>query len=80
MTVTLLLVRHGQTEDNVARRIQGQHPGKLTEEGKKQAERIGALLEQKHIDIFVSSDLKRAKDTAHIINQTLSSPGIMNPM
>jgi len=80
MAVTLLLVRHGQTEDNVARLIQGQRPGKLTEEGEKQASRIGVLLEKKHIDIFISSDLRRAIDTANIINQSLHLKLITDPL
>lgn len=40
----LLLVRHGETQDNKTRTIAGHQPGKLTEVGKHQAGCIGAYL------------------------------------
>lgn len=63
MACKLLLIRHGETVDNVNRIMQGQTPGKLTENGINQARSLGAELSQKHIDAFVSSDLQRAVDT-----------------
>lgn len=63
MACKLLLIRHGETVDNVNRIMQGQTPGKLTENGINQARNLGAELSQKPIDAFVSSDLKRAVDT-----------------
>lgn len=63
MACKLLLIRHGETVDNVNRIMQGQTPGKLTENGINQARNLGAELSQKHIDAFVSSDLQRAVDT-----------------
>ena len=35
--VTIYLVRHGQTEENLAGVLQGHLPGRLTEKGKEQA-------------------------------------------
>lgn len=64
---TLYLVRHGETEDNVARMMQGQTQGRLTAEGVAQARRLAAELAGEHFDIFMASDLKRAVDTARII-------------
>ncbi len=64
---TLYLVRHGQTIDNVRQILQGQEQGELTAEGIKQAEETRDKMKDKDIDVFVSSDLKRAIDTCRII-------------
>lgn len=63
MSCNLLLIRHGETVDNVNQIMQGQTPGKLTTYGVEQASLLGGLLANEHIDAFVSSDLKRAVDT-----------------
>ena len=64
---TLLLVRHGETVDNVRQIMQGQTQGKLTPNGIKQARALAAELKDTPIDVFVSSDLKRAFDTCVIL-------------
>lgn len=64
---TLYLVRHGETEDNVAKIMQGQTHGRLTEHGCEQARELAEKLKDEHIDAFVASDLQRAVDTAAII-------------
>lgn len=66
MTV-LYLVRHGETEDNVARIMQGQTQGRLTPHGEEQARGLASRLEGVGIDAFVASDLRRAVDTAAVI-------------
>ena len=63
MSCNLLLIRHGETVDNVNKIMQGQTPGRLTAYGVEQASLLGGLLANEHIDAFVSSDLKRAVDT-----------------
>ena len=63
MACNLILIRHGETVDNVARIMQGQTPGRLTPRGVEQARALGAQLAGEHIDTFVSSDLRRAVDT-----------------
>lgn len=63
----LLLVRHGETVDNVNRIMQGQTPGCLTLHGIEQAEAVARQMASTPIDAFVSSDLKRAYDTCRII-------------
>ena len=63
----LLLVRHGQTVGNVNQILQGQDPGELTDEGRLQAAEVRDKLSAEHIDVFFSSDLKRAVDTCAII-------------
>lgn len=64
---TLYLVRHGETVDNLNRIIQGQTQGRLNATGLQQAEQIAGELADKHFDAILSSDLKRAIDTASII-------------
>lgn len=63
MKCTLILVRHGETVDNVNRIMQGQTPGRLTDNGVEQARQLGLRMSGEPIDAFVSSDLKRAVDT-----------------
>ncbi|GAB6982158.1 histidine phosphatase family protein [Prevotella dentasini] len=64
---TLLLVRHGETVDNVNRIMQGQTPGQLNEHGVEQAREAATALQERHIDAFVSSDLQRSIDTCTIL-------------
>ncbi len=66
---TLLVIRHGETEDNVARRPQGQEHGVLTRFGVAQAQALGKRLVSYEFSHLYSSDLKRAYDTADLIAQ-----------
>ena len=63
MATRLLLIRHGETVDNVSHIMQGQTQGQLTEHGIEQARLLGQRLATEHIDGFVASDLRRAIDT-----------------
>lgn len=60
----LILVRHGQTHENVAGIIQGQSVGRLNMVGKEQAKKVGIRLKDEKIDVAYVSDLERACDTA----------------
>jgi probable phosphoglycerate mutase len=62
-----IVVRHGQTVWNVAKRIQGQTDSDLTPEGRAQAEAIGRRLARERFDVLVASDLGRAMRTAERI-------------
>lgn len=64
---TLILVRHGETEENVKHILQGHLPGTLSELGKEQAKKAAEQLRSVAFDVCVCSDLKRCKDTAEII-------------
>ena len=64
---TLLLVRHGETYDNVNQVMQGQTQGQLNDNGLRQAEALAEQMADRHIDAFVASDLKRSIDTCTII-------------
>ena len=63
----LILIRHGQTEANISRRLQGQSDGPLNELGRQEVERLGLALKDTQIDVIISSDLVRASDTAAAI-------------
>lgn len=63
----LLITRHGQTEWNVVRRLQGTSNSPLTEKGKRDAKRLGEALASVPIDTVYSSDLLRAQQTARLI-------------
>jgi probable phosphoglycerate mutase len=61
------IVRHGETEWNVKRLMQGQKDSPLTEKGLNQAKQIREKFKHIHFNKVFSSDLLRAKRTAEII-------------
>ena len=68
--MTVLLVRHGETAWNAARRIQGLAPVPLAERGREQATRLGKhLAETDDIDRLVASDLRRTRETAALVHE-----------
>ncbi len=67
----LYFVRHGQTEWNAIRRMQGQWNSNLSELGRKQAETNGSFLKTQNIDYMVASPLDRTRQTAEIIDRHL---------
>lgn len=64
MTRRLILLRHGQTEYNATRRMQGQLDTDLSEIGRAQAQAAAQVLQNEGISRIISSDLTRARDTA----------------
>lgn len=73
---TLYLVRHGQTEFNVQKRVQGMADSALTPKGIADAKALGRgfQLAGVHFDAAFASDLTRAVDTAHFILSGLGEP------
>lgn len=67
MSTILFLVRHGETVDNANQTMQGQTQGELNERGILQAQELSEEWKDREIDVIVSSDLKRAVDTAAIV-------------
>lgn len=74
----LLLTRHGQTDQNVAGKIQGITDIELNETGVKQAETTREKLLNENIDVIISSPLKRARKTAEIIKGERDIPLIID--
>jgi probable phosphoglycerate mutase len=73
------LVRHGETEWNKVRRIQGVSDIPLNDTGREQAHAVAEILSAHSFDAIVSSPLSRARDTARIIAERLgmSDPAIV---
>jgi 2,3-bisphosphoglycerate-dependent phosphoglycerate mutase/probable phosphoglycerate mutase len=63
----LILLRHGQTDYNVAGRMQGHLDSRLTTGGHEQAAAAAPVLAALEPDRVVSSDLERAVDTAEAV-------------
>jgi alpha-ribazole phosphatase len=69
MAVKLFLIRHGQTLWNREGRYQGAMDIDLTEEGIRQARLTAGYLSDVEFSAIYSSPLKRAVDTANILNE-----------
>ena len=70
----LYLVRHGETDWNRQRRIQGLTDIPLNETGRAQARATGMLLSRRHWDGIYASPLSRARETASIIAAQVGLP------
>ena len=68
----IYLVRHGQTEFNNLKRVQGHSDSPLSEAGKAQCERLGSRLAKEKFSALFSSDLNRALSSAHILKRSLN--------
>jgi len=68
VSVTLSLIRHGQTQWNVEGRYTGQSDIPLNEVGRAQARQVAEQLKENPPDVIYCSDLKRAKETASVIS------------
>ena len=65
----LYVIRHGQTDWNLAQRTQGKTDIELNETGIEQARKAKEEINKHNIDLIYCSPLKRAKKTAEIINE-----------
>ena len=65
----LLLVRHAETEGNNKGIFLGLIDEDLNQNGMFQASKLALKLKHEKIDVIFSSDLKRARKTAEIINK-----------
>lgn len=64
MTRRLVLLRHGQTDWNRVRRVQGQLDAELDDTGRRQAAEVAPLIAAMGPEALWSSDSVRARDTA----------------
>jgi probable phosphoglycerate mutase len=65
----LILIRHGETDCNRQKRLQGHSPIGLNAVGRKQAEALALALREEKIDAIYSSPLRRSLETAQAINR-----------
>jgi broad specificity phosphatase PhoE len=72
----LYLVRHGETEWNAARRIQGRTDIPLNDTGRAQARQAAELLARRRWQGVYTSPLGRAHETARIIADRLGLEGV----
>lgn len=63
----LIVIRHGETDWNCARKVQGATDTQLNDTGKMQAQKIGERLSRMRLDGVISSPLQRAYETAAAI-------------
>ena len=63
----VLLLRHGQTDWNVALRLQGQSDIDLNEVGREQARSVALAIAALNPGAVVASDLSRAAETAELV-------------
>jgi broad specificity phosphatase PhoE len=74
----LVMLRHGQTEWNAGNRMQGQLDTELSELGRDQAVAAAEVLAKRHPLLIVSSDLRRAYDTAVVLTERTGSPLVVD--
>ncbi|PJZ26411.1 phosphoglycerate mutase [Leptospira hartskeerlii] len=75
----LSLIRHGETEWNKERRLQGQTDTSLSKFGREQASILAEKLKNTKIELIFSSDLKRAKETSELISRELRTGIVYHP-
>lgn len=75
------MIRHGQTDANLAQIMAGSTDSPLTVTGREQARAVQEIVEALQIrpQIVAHSHLTRARDTAAIINEVLGAPMIEEP-
>lgn len=78
----LILLRHGETEEEKKGIILGHLPGTLSEEGKERAEKSVEIIKlvSPQPEIIISSDLARAADYATIIGHELNLKIKLEPL
>jgi broad specificity phosphatase PhoE len=75
----LILLRHGQTDYNVAGRMQGHLDSMLTDAGVAQAAHVAPEIARLAPDRLISSDLRRAVDTADLVGASSGLPVKLDP-
>ncbi|MBH41421.1 MAG: hypothetical protein CL685_01775 [Candidatus Magasanikbacteria bacterium] len=64
IALTITLIRHGQTEWNLLKKLQGQRNSPLTKKGVEEAKKLHRITSKEHYDAIYCSDLGRARQTA----------------
>ncbi|PGT20867.1 MULTISPECIES: phosphoserine phosphatase 1 [Bacillus cereus group] len=74
MKTTIYVTRHGETEWNVAKRMQGRKNSALTENGMLQAKQLGDRMKDLSIHAIYSSPSERTLHTAELIKGERNIP------
>jgi probable phosphoglycerate mutase len=77
--LNIILIRHGETAWNAERRLQGHLDIPLNPEGERQAKLLAEALAPEPIDLIVSSDLQRARQTAQAVATLRNLPVHVEP-
>ncbi|EEK79240.1 Phosphoglycerate mutase [Bacillus cereus R309803] len=78
MKTTVYVTRHGETEWNVAKRMQGRQNSALTENGMLQAKQLGDRMKDLSIHAIYSSPSERTLHTAELIKGEREIPIIVD--
>ena len=71
---TIYLIRHGEAEGNIYRRLQGNYDSDLTALGRRQVEALGKRFWDIPLDAVYSSDLYRAMETGAVLCRRRNLP------
>ena len=74
----VLLVRHGETDENATRRFQGRADTRLNERGREQSRVLAAALRDEGLRALYSSPLLRAHETARIVGAAIGLEPILD--
>ena len=66
-TLRIYLARHGETDWNAARRLQGRTDTALNSTGRQQAAKLAEHLKGVRLDAIYCSTLSRSRETAEIV-------------
>lgn len=77
--VPFWFIRHGQTDYNLAKLVQGVLDVDLNETGRAQAQQAGPFLQNRGITSIVSSPMRRTSETSDVINRFLHLPVSYEP-
>jgi broad specificity phosphatase PhoE len=75
----VLLVRHGETDDNAAARFQGQIDTPLNDRGREQSRALADALAGEGLRALVASPLARARETGEIVAARLGLDLVLDP-
>jgi broad specificity phosphatase PhoE len=77
----VILVRHGESELSAAGVVSGEpsEPSGLTELGREQARRLGAILADEPLDLCVTSEFARVRETADLALAARDVPRLVVP-
>lgn len=74
----VLLVRHGETDDNAAARFQGRRDTQLNDRGREQSRALAQRLRGEGVVALYTSPLRRARETAQIVADELGLAAVVD--